>query len=52
MVNEAFVKSYGPVEVGKKGGCDLKILGIKIGSINSKIQEYATRYVHVIQGVH
>jgi len=52
VVNEAVVKSYGPVEVGKKGGCDIKILGFKVGSINSKIQEYATRYLQASNRFH
>jgi len=45
VIDEADGGSYGKVIVGKKGDCNLKILGIKIGSINNKIQQYATRYV-------
>lgn len=43
VIDEADGGSYGKVIVGKKGDCNLKILGIKIGSINNKIQQYATR---------
>jgi len=45
VIDEADGSSYGAVQVGKKGGCSLDILGIRVGSINSKIQQYATRYV-------
>merc|ERR1711962_227596 len=38
-------KTYGAVQVGKHSGCNLSILGIHIGSINSKVQAYANRYV-------
>jgi len=46
VFNRADDKTYSPVQVGKHSGCNLSILGIHIGSINSKVQSYANRYVH------
>jgi len=43
--NEAKDKTYSEIKVGKKNNCDLNVFGIKIGSINSKIQDYANRYL-------
>merc|ERR1712180_17353 len=46
VLNTVQGKTYGAVQVGKHSGCNLSILGINIGSINSKVQAYANRYVH------
>jgi len=46
MFNEVRHESYSPVEIGKKGDCKLDFLGINFGSMNSKIQKYAQRYVN------
>ena len=43
VVNERQDATYSGIEVGKKSGCNLGILGINIGSINTKVQQYASR---------
>ena len=49
--DEAKDKTYSEVEAGKKNDCDLNVFGIKIGSINSKIKDYANRYLKGNQGI-
>jgi len=49
--NEAKDKTYSDVVAGKKNNCDLKVFGIKIGSINSKIKDYANRYLKGNEGI-
>jgi len=44
VFNEAKQKTYASVSVGKRSGCNLNVLGIRITSINSKVQKYASRY--------
>merc|ERR1711922_112972 len=41
VINERQDATYSPVRVGKRGDCRLGIFG----SMNSKIQQYASRYV-------
>ena len=43
VYNEVQDSTYSPVQVDKQNNCNLKILGIKIGSINGMIQRYANR---------
>ena len=44
VYNEVQNAKYSPVTVGPQNNCDLNVLGIKIGSINTMIQKYANRY--------
>jgi len=46
VVDEAIGKTYKPVQVGKKRSCDLRVLKIKIGSMNSVVQGLATKYTN------
>ena len=43
VINEANSATYAAVEVGKKGDCNIDILGFDIIRLNSKVQSYANR---------
>jgi len=45
VIDETKDSTYPSVEVGKRSGCNLRLLGFNIGSINSRIQNYANSYV-------
>jgi len=46
VIDERKQATYSPVEVGKRSGCNIRVLGVRVASINSKIQSYASRYVN------
>ena len=46
VFDEANSSSYGAVSAPKGNGCNLNILGIKIGSINTIVQRYTNSYLH------
>ena len=43
--DETNATTYAAITVPKGRGCNLNILGIKVGSINSNIQKYANRFI-------
>jgi len=45
VVSERNDASYPAVQVGRRSGCNIRVLGVRLFSINSKIQSYASRYV-------
>eukprot|EP00092_Neocalanus_flemingeri_P003433 GFUD01003679.1.p1 GENE.GFUD01003679.1~~GFUD01003679.1.p1 ORF type:complete len:369 (+),score=54.22 GFUD01003679.1:124-1107(+) len=44
VIDETKPNTYSSVSVPKGSGCNINILGIKVGSINSNIQKYANSY--------
>ena len=45
VIDETKPNTYSSVSIPKGNGCNINILGIKVGSINSNIQKYANKYL-------